>query len=473
VRFPNFVGGTYQSFSLTADAQRTQNLIPELIESNAGKNRYGFYGRPGLTEFADVGSGPIRCQWAGDGRLFIVSGSTLYEVDSGGSETSLGSVGSDAYPAQIFANGTDIFIVSGGSAYCHNGVTLASAPVPEDPFALPGTPAADVGTASAGAFIDGFYVAVKPDSKTFFYSTQWNGLEWNELEFLRKEGYPDNIETLITSQSELWTLGDQTSEIWRNEGDADNLLRRDPSGFIHQGIIARASVARYDNGIVWLGGDTSGKCIAWRTRGFSPQRISTHAIESAWAGYSTVTDAIGFSFTWKGHPLYVLSFPTADKTWVFDVSTNLWHEWASGSGRFRGRNHCYVFGKHLVGDHTSGKIYELSDSTYADDGTAITYERTAPYIHEEQHNLVFHDFTLEVEKGLASSQDYTLEWSSDGGKTWSTPITAAAGGVANYNAQMQWRRLGGGRDRIFRVKSTAACKQAWIDAYLRVTAGAH
>jgi hypothetical protein len=473
VRFPEFVGGTYQSFSHTADAQRTVNLIPELIESNAGKNRYGFYGRPGLVEFANVGSGPMRCLWAGDERLFVVSGSTLYEVSSGGTGTSLGSVGSDAWPAQIFSNGLELFIISGGQAYSHNGVDLASAPVPADPYGLDGTPAAEEGTASVGAFIDNYFIAAKPDSSTFFYSAQRDGRTWSALDFLVKEGYPDHIESLITSHSELWTLGDQTSEIWRNEGDADNLLRRDPSGFVHQGIVARASVARFDNGIAWLGGDTSGRCIAWRTRGFSPQRISTHAIENAWAGYATVSDAIGFSFVWKGHSLYVITFPTADKTWVYDVSTNLWHEWQSGSGRFRGRNHCFVFGKHLVGDHTSGKIYELSDSTYTDAGSAITWQRTAPYIHEEQKNLFFHDLKLELETGLASSQNYTLEWSVDGGKNWSDPITAAGGPVDNFNAQMQWRRLGGGRDRIFRITSTANCKQAWMDAYLRVTAGAH
>jgi hypothetical protein len=465
VRFPGFVGGTYQSESLVADAQRALNVIPELVESGAGKNRYRYQGRPGLVEFAELPTAPVRATWPGDERLFAVGGSKLYEVFSDGTYDERGDVGDDAghTPAQILTNGLELFIVSAGGAYLDNGVTVASAPVPADPFALPGTPAEDVGTASVGAFMNGLFIAAKPDSKTFFYSAYRNGAEWSDLDRLIKEGYPDNIAQLMTSHTELWTIGDQTSEVWRNEGDPDNAFTPDPGAFIHQGIVAPYSAMRFDQGLAWLGGDTSGKCVAWRTVGFAPKRISTHAIESAWSGYSTVSDAVGFSFVWKGHTLLVFNFLTANKTWVYDLNTNLWHEWASGVNKFRGRCHAFTFGKHLVGDHTSGKIYQLSDSHYQDDGAAITYQRTAPYVAEEQHNLVFHDLKLEAEDLLPA--DVTLEWSTDGGDNWTTPITA--------NDGLFWRRLGGGRDRIFRVTSTANKKQAWVDAYLRVTGGRH
>jgi hypothetical protein len=465
MRFPGFVGGTYQSASLSADAQRALNVYPELVESGNGKNRYAFYGRPGLVEFAELPTSPVRTLWAGDERLFAVAGTKLYEVFSDGTYTDLGTVADDAghTPAQIFPNGLELFVVSAGSAYVHNGIAIASAPVPADPYALPATPAASVGTAAVGAFLDHYFIAVKPDSKTFFYSAQRDGSTWDDTDYLVKEGYPDNIVQLVTSHSELWTLGDQTIEVWRNEGDTDNVFRRDPGAFIHQGVLAPYSATRFDQGLAWLGGDTSGRCIAWRTVGFSPKRISTHAVEQAWSGYSTVSDAVGFSFVWKGHTFLVFNFLTADKTWVYDLTTNLWHEWQSGSGKFRGRCHAFTFSKHFVGDHTSGKIYELSGSTYQDDGAAITWQRTAPYVAEEQHNLFFHDLKLEAED--ADPANYTLEWSTDGGDTWSTPISASAA--------MFWRRLGGGRDRIFRVTSTANAKQAWIDAYLRITPGRH
>src|SRR5215203_663727 len=121
MRYAGFVGPTYQSASLSADAQRTLNLLPELCESGAGKNKFTFIGRPGLASFGSAGAGPIRCMWAGDERLFVVSGSTLYEVDSGGGATSLGSVGGSTGAAEIHTNGNQLMIVSGGAAYIANG----------------------------------------------------------------------------------------------------------------------------------------------------------------------------------------------------------------------------------------------------------------------------------------------------------------------------------------------------------------
>lgn len=465
MRFPNFVGGTYQSDSFSADAQRTLNLYPELVESRSGKNSYRFHGRPGLVELAELPTSPVRCLWAGDERLFAVAGSKLYEVFSDGTYDERGDVGDDAShsPAQIHTNGNQLLIISAGEAFLDNGVSLASAPVPEDPFALPDTPAEEVGTASCAAMLDGYFIAAKPSSKTFFYSTNLDGSEWDDLDRQVKAAYPDNIAQMMTSHSELWIFGTQTTEVFRNEG-GDDVFRRDPGAFIHQGIVAPASACRFDQGLAWLGGDTSGKCIAWRTVGFSPKRISNHAIEAAWSGYSTVSDAVGFSFVWKGHTFLVFNFLTANKTWVYDLNTNLWHEWGSGANKFRGRCHAFTFSKHLVGDHTTGQIFELSGSTYRDDGAATTYQRACPYIAEERKNISYKG-GVQLEAENTSPANYSLDWSTDGGQTWIDAIPA--------EVDLWWRRLGGGRDRVFRFTSTANAKQAWTDAYIYPKVGRH
>jgi hypothetical protein len=56
-RFPGFNAGTYQSQSALADAEQTINLFPELVESNAGINRYHMISTPGLKVFATPNSG--------------------------------------------------------------------------------------------------------------------------------------------------------------------------------------------------------------------------------------------------------------------------------------------------------------------------------------------------------------------------------------------------------------------------------
>jgi hypothetical protein len=49
-------------------------------------------------------------------------------------------------------------------------------------------------------------------------------------------------------------------------------------------------------------------------------------LEYAIQSYGNITDAIGYTYQQDGHPFYVLIFPSAEATWVYDVSTQLWHE---------------------------------------------------------------------------------------------------------------------------------------------------
>ena len=77
-----------------------------------------------------------------------------------------------------------------------------------------------------------------------------------------------------------------------------------------------------DNSVFFLGDDL----IFYRLDNGIPRRISTHAIEDAWRGYTLVSDAYTMSYSYEGHKFIVLTFPTANATWVYDISTNLWHE---------------------------------------------------------------------------------------------------------------------------------------------------
>ena len=59
--------------------------------------------------------------------------------------------------------------------------------------------------------------------------------------------------------------------------------------------------------------------------------------------------------TSPGHAFYVLVFPTADKTWVYDITTGHWHQWMwldTNGDEHRHRANCYalVAGVPVVGD---------------------------------------------------------------------------------------------------------------------------
>jgi hypothetical protein len=236
------------------------------------------------------------------------------------------------------------------------------------------------------------------------------------------------------------------------------------------GCAAANSAARLAGGVAWLGWDTRGGLTAYLAANFVPQRISTHAIETAWGAYATVSDAVSYAYTDSGHQFWVVNFPTANATWVYDATAQLWHErgWWNGASvdRHRANCHGFVFGMHLVGDWQSGEIYSMALGTYSDAGTPIHRLRTAPHVSDENKMIQYSRFTLAMETGDGSSPAVTLECSNDGGHTFGALHSATAGAAGAYTARVIWRRLGRARDRVFRVQMQDASKVAWVDAYL-------
>lgn len=61
-----------------------------------------------------------------------------------------------------------------------------------------------------------------------------------------------------------------------------------------------------------------------------------------------------------------------------------------------------------------------------------------------------------------------LSYSDDRGRSFSDPVGASLGAIGEYLTQVQWRRLGMGRDRVFAVEWSApvatALQGAWIEA---------
>lgn len=131
----SLAGPYYTSRSVVPAAQTCMNLIPEAIEVPNEVARLVLYGRPGLKYFATLPQAKIRCLWsAGGGRLFAIAGDGEYEVYQNGTlktwATGLAQGNADSAtpdPAQIFSNGNQLMIVSGGKVYCDNGAGAVAA----------------------------------------------------------------------------------------------------------------------------------------------------------------------------------------------------------------------------------------------------------------------------------------------------------------------------------------------------------
>jgi hypothetical protein len=201
--------------------------------------------------------------------------------------------------------------------------------------------------------------------------------------------------------------------------------------FIEHGIAAPFSIAKLDNSIFWLEQDEQGSGIVRRANGYQPVRISTHAIEYEFSTYATIADAVCYAYQEQGHTFYVMNFPTAQKTWVYDCATQTWGQrgfWNAQAGVYtqsRAGFHTFNFGMHLVGDPTTGAVYQQAASIFSDFGNVIRRVRTAPHISKEQGRVFYSRLQVDVETGIGPTFQ---------GATVPTvfPILDAAGALRNF-----------------------------------------
>ena len=316
---------------------------------------------------------------------------------------------------------------------------------------------------------------------------------------------------LVANHREVWVFGTNSTEVWYNAGDADFPLARIQGAYNEVGCVAPNSIAKLDNSIAWLGQDARGRGIVYRANGYSAQRISTHAVEFDIQSYADMTDAVAYSYQQDGHEFYVLNFPLADTTWVYDAATGAWHERRGLlNGVFtRHRSNCFVnfLGALIVGDYENGNLYALDLDTFDDNGVAQKwlrrwralptgqndFKRTAQHslqlICETGVGLEGHAFDepllteegemLYVEEGVPLMLGYEItegadpqvmmRWSDDGGHTWSSEHWRSMGLIGTSQTRVIWRRLGMTnklRDRVYEVSGTAPVKVAIMGAEL-------
>lgn len=335
------------------------------------------------------------------------------------------------------------------------------------------------------AYIDGYFILNEIDTNKF-YTTNLGDYVIDALNFASSEGSPDKVLGVIGSSRNLWVFNEKSIEVYANTGNADFPFERVQGAFIEIGLKAKYSVAKLPGSVFWLGRTENGENIVFSASGLSPQRISTHAIEYAISTYADPSSATAFCYQSNGHSFYVLNFDEA--TWVFDLATNLWHQRAyTNAGtleRHLAEFHAFdhVNNLHLIADSESNKIYKFSDTYYSDDGDAITRLRTSPHVSNDLKYVFYNSFQLDMEVGIGldggvqgSSPTVMLDFSDDGGHTWSseswTLADNSAGAIGNYKTRVKWNRLGKSRDRIFRVKMTDPVKTIWIDAQIDIEPG--
>lgn len=476
MRFPGFIGPSYTLQSVNVDCQRSVNLFPELNELGTGKEREiaALVSTPGLRLLLTLPEGPVRgLHHASNGELFAVGGTKFYRISSSWVATELGTLLSSSGPVSMADNGSQVVIVDGTNGYAWSIDVDAFATITDPDFF-----AADVVT-----FQDGYFICAKKNSQQFFISGL-NAITFDALDIASAEGVPDDLVAAVSAAQNLYLFGEQSIEVFYNSGDADFPFARISGAVVDVGCAAAQSIGKILNTLYWLGGDDTGSGIVYRMQGYQPQRISTPAIESVIRGMTSEQIAASRAWTYQqgGHAFYCLNLEGTNSTWVYDGSTGFWHERAYRDlwdlERHRADCHANAHGLNVVGDYENGKIYALDPDKYTDDGTAIVRMRTAPHLSKNLVRLFHNHFQLDLETGVGldgtgqgTDPQAMLQWSDDGGHTWSNERMASMGAIGQRKTRVIWRRLGSSRDRVYRVSISDPVKVVLIGAEIGYAEG--
>lgn len=459
---------SYRSRSLPVSSQRMINCFME-SQPAGSKNATLVFGVPGVSLFTTCGTGPVRGVWQMQGVLYVVSGQRLYSVTETGVATDVGGAILGNSKVSMSDNGTQLCIVNGAQGYIYT-VTGGFQLITDPAF----NPAQTV------TFFDNYFVFDWNDTNKFFISNTLDGTTYSALAFASAEVNPDNVLATVNQQENLLIFGQKTIETWYDSGDVNFPFNRYDGATIERGCIAPLSIVKEDNSVFFLGDDL----IFYRLNGVVPVRISTHAIEWAWSQYSTQEDATIWSYTWQGHKFLVLTFPAGNATWIYDIATGLWHERISfnesNESMQRWRASCGIncYGRILVGDNYTGRIGFLDSSVFTEYGNLMQAYMISPVIFSDRKRVFMHRFELDVESGVGlttgqgSDPQFMLDWSDDGGRTWSgLQIWHTAGKIGEYRTRLRWLRMGQFRQRVFRLTISDPVIRTIISSNIDVSIG--
>lgn len=471
-----FVGPSYVAQSIYQDDQETVNWYCETDPQRKERGVIALYPTPGLNLRLTLASGPARAFWVipGGQMMLAVYGDTLYAITTAYVATAVGTLLTNAGLVSMADNGTSAYIVDGFNRYFYTWGT--------NTFAL----IADGGFTEGGQvdIVDGFLIYSRPGTQ------QWGATSANvvtslALSFSTKFTAPDNLQGLKVVSRNVYLVGEKTTEVWINSGGFPFPFQIIAGTSMQHGTGAPSSIARLGEGIAFLSQDTRGDSTVIALNGYTPTRISTFAVEHAINQYAVKSDAIGMTHQWNGHEFYMLTFPTADVTWVYDLSTQLWHKRAYRDAMgvlHRHRANCMALfnGEVVIGDFQNGNLYTFSETTYTDAmGATMPCIRRCPHLTADLNRMFFHELQIQFQPGVGlqtgqgADPQAMLTYSDDGGSTWSKARWTGIGAAGKYKHRARWTKLGQARDRIFEIQITDPVNRVVISANLRASAGAN
>jgi len=443
--------GFYQSESLPLSSQRCINWIPTVPEGEALNNR-SLMQPSGVTEFASTGLGICRGAWVMADVPYFVVGNSLISLSESGAITNHGII-SGTVRVSMADNGISlVIVVPGGDAFVFNNSDNSLTQITDPDFQ----------TSDSVTFYRGFFVFTTTDGKQLFVSNLNSPLTFDALDFGSAEGDPDRIVTQIVDHDELSIIGSKTTEVFRNVGGADFPLQIIPGAFTQKGAHTKYGVVKFDNTYLFIGGGENELTGIWRqSSSSSAVKVSTDAIDNAIQQFNKdeISNAFTMTFSKKGQFFAIFSFNSdriPGKTFVYNGTASalagfsVWFEFQSGVTDAPWRVNAIVkaYGKLLCGDAIDGRIGQIVDKIYTEYDNAVLRQAALKPMSQDGMKIFAGELEADFEAGVGltvgqgSNPVVMMDFSDDGGRTFSSQFKRFIGKIGEYGHETVWNRQG-------------------------------
>ena len=435
------------------------------------KTKIAVYGTPGLVAAFQPSTPlnqPLRGFLGTQSALYIVAYNQFQSLTSTGASLATGTLGTTAGVVSMAFSPTQVVIVDGAAGYLYVPATTT--------FSTIG--ASFPNGARTTTFVAGFFVAEQPGTQQFWVSNVNDGSTWNALAFASASSYSDNIVAVDNLLGNLILFSQLHMEFWQNVGTAPEPFAPILSAVNEFGLAAIFSRAHVNQTIIFLAQTREGQVQFVQLTGYSVAVISNPDLEYIINQFSVVSDAIGLSYEIDTHKFYQVTFPTANRSFLFDTSTALWSDVQTGPSvkpsRHWGNLSAYYAGKTLISDYATNQLYTQSVSQFTDNGQIIIREVITRHIlsnfNRVRISLVYLDMETGVglQTGQGSNPQIMLQYSKDNGRTWSAERWVSSGLVGQYLTRVLWRRFGSTRDATFRIRMSDPVKFVVTEGAIKI-----
>jgi hypothetical protein len=406
--------------------------------------------------------------------MLFVSGTGLYTIagtaaalfgDQGSAAPVLGAVGGSSMVIMAANQRPDpqIGIVADNVYYVLDTAT--------NTISQPNIPA--LPAPNSVTFLDGYLVFSIPDGR-IFHTALNDAFTVNALSFATASSRPDGLRRIVTHRGALIALGETSLEIWEDAGTTPFAFARIRAD-IDIGCVAEQTVATVADSLIWV--DHNG--VVRQLTASEPVRISTHALERAISNLTwTERRTLRAVYThFNGHDFYAITSPYW--TWELDLATALWHERASGGlANWFAQGFASFNGKVVIGSSQDASLHILDSTSQTESGNPYLFLAQSAPLHDFPKGLIVDQLDVDIIPGVgitgadrdAANPKLMLDWSDDGGRTWTGGRIASLGQVGERHAAASFHQLGSTlrAGRTFRLSSSSSVMRGILNAEARV-----